>query len=149
MDYGGFDPDHFDSNTFDRSKPYTITYTVYDAVGNKTVATRTLRLVSRNDVVLLVDGRLPNSSGDISVAGSTIRATLKNSAGSAYVKYLPGRYTMGEMKYKGTLVEAKNGVYVMDRLSAGWYTLALQTDNKDFLTVYVFVNGTEEGADSK
>ena len=149
VDYGGFDPDHFDSNTFDRSKPYTITYTVYDAVGNKTVATRTLRLVSRNDVVLLVDGRLPNSSGDISVAGSTIRATLKNSAGSAYVKYLPGRYTMGEMKYKGTLVEAKNGVYVMDRLSAGWYTLALQTDNKDFLTVYVFVNGTEEGADSK
>lgn len=149
VDYGGFDPDHFDSNTFDRSKPYTITYTVYDAVGNKTVATRTVRLVSRNDVVLLVDGRLPNSSGDISVAGSTIRATLKNSAGTAYVKYLPGRYTMGEMKYKGTLVEAKNGVYVMDRLSAGWYTLALQTDNKDFLTVYVFVNGTEEGADSK
>lgn len=147
VDYGGFDPDHFENNLFDRNRPYTITYTVYDSAGNQTVATRTVRLVSRNDVVLLVDGRLPNSSGDISVSGSTIRAALKNCAGTAYVKYLPGRYTMGEMKYKGVLVPAKNGEYVISGLSAGWYTLAVQTDSKDFLTVYVYVNPTEEGAD--
>ena len=142
VDWGGFDPDNLSNNIFDRTKPYYITYKVYDRVGNYTEIRRKITLVGLADTIALVNGIMPDATSSVVLKGDSFDISLYNFSGTAYVKYEPGQYTMGQMKSKGTVIAGKDGKYSLDKLSNGWYTVYIQTDRRDYFVVYVYVSGS-------
>ena len=134
-----FDPDDMTKNEFDRTKPYYITYTARDAVGNETSFVQTVTLVGRNDTVALINGRMPSVNNSLTAHGGQIAVTLKNHGGKSYIKYEKGFYTMGEMKSRGTMMPLVGTVPTLTGLSSGWYTVSVQTDKKDYFTIQVYV----------
>lgn len=139
-----FDPDDMTKNEFNRNKPYTITYTAIDAVGNETTFVQTVTLVGKNDTVALINGRMPSSNNSLTVHGGTIAVTLKNHGGKSYIKYEKGFYTMGEMKTRGTMMPLVDNVPTLTGLSSGWYTVSVQTDKRDYFTIQVYVAPEDE-----
>ena len=138
---GGFNPDDLSQNTFDSSKPYTITYRVCDSAHNTFEAKRTVRLVGLYDTVALVNGNLPDFAGRCEVRGDKINISLLNFAGTAYVRYESGIYTMGQMKKIGTMLSKnENGEFETPSLSEGWYTFYIQTDKRDYFTLNVYLS---------
>ena len=143
IDFGDFNPDDISANVFDRTKPYTITYTIYDDAGNKTQLRRTVRLIGFYDTIALINGKMPNSANAITVDSDDIEISLKNFGGVAYAKFAKGIYTMGQMKTLGTPLTAYNGRFVARDLEDGWYTVFVQTDKRDYFTITVFVDTAE------
>ena len=143
IDFGDFNPDDINANVFDRTKPYTITYRVYDATGNKTELRRTVRLVGFYDTIALINGKMPNSANSITVNSNDIEISLKNFGGTVYARYASGIYTMGQMKTLGTPIKPYNGKLVAENLADGWYTVFVQTDKRDYFTITVYVNAAE------
>lgn len=142
IDWGGFKykEDEFKDNVFDKNKPYTITYTVKDHVGNETVVKRNITLVGLFDTMLRVNGYYPDSSGRIEVLDNTVELTLDNFAGTAYARYTSGIYTMAQMKNRGTVISPEeDGSFTLEGLTEGWYTFYVQTDLMDYFCVNVFV----------
>lgn len=140
IDYGTFNPDDISANVFDKNKPYEITYTVKDKVGNETVVKRKITLVGLFDTMARVNGIYPDSSGRIEVIGDSVEIALDNFSGTAYARYEKGVYTMGEMKHKGTVIPAaENGTFKLDKLTDGWYTFYIQTDLRDYFNINVYV----------
>ena len=93
------------------------------------------------DTVALVNGRLPDASGRAEVQGDTVAVTLANFAGVSYVRYAAGLKTMGEMKKSGTMLAlSENGTYDVSGLASGWYTVFIQTDKRDYITLQIYVN---------
>lgn len=141
IDWGEFNPDNFEANTFDSSKPYTITYKVSDAAHNTTEARRTIRLVGIYDTVVLVNGELPDFTGRKTVSGDSVKLSLKNFSGTAYVQYKKGVQTMGQMKKDGEVLTATaQGEYELTGLSDGWYTFYVQTDKRDYFIICVYIS---------
>lgn len=141
IDWGGFNPNDLSQNTFDSSKPYTITYRVTDSAHNTIEAKRTIRLVGLYDTVALVNGNLPDFAGRCSVQGDKISISLANFSGTAYVRYKSGIYTMGQMKKTGTMLSKnENGEFETPSLSKGWYTFYIQTDKRDYFTLCVHLS---------
>ena len=141
VDYGTFNPNDLSLNKFDSSKPYTITYTVYDSAHNETTATRTIRLVGKYDTVALINGNLPDFAGRSEVIGKDIKLSLANFSGTAYVRYQSGAKTMGQMKKDGTMINKNaNGEFEVKDLKDGWYTFLVQTDKRDYFTLCVYVS---------
>ena len=145
IDFGGLivDPDRFDENTFDRNRPYYIRYEVTDGVGNTYTYLRSVRLIAFTDTIALVNGVMPDSAGNASVAGSSLRISLKNRHGSAWVKVARGSLTMGEMKSLGKYIpeDKATGVFAMDNMSEGYYTVQVQTDYRDYFIIHIYVQG--------
>lgn len=142
IDWGGFDADNIQNNTFDSNSPYTITYTVSDKAHNETKVRRTVRLVGMYDTVATVNGALPDYAGRIETDGKDITVALKNfpASGTAYVRYQSGVKTMGQMKKGGTAVaKNKNGEFTVSGLERGWYTFYVQTDKRDYFTLQVYL----------
>ncbi|MEF2247154.1 hypothetical protein [Paenibacillus sp. IITD108] len=135
-----FNPDNISANEFNRSNPYYIDYTVRDDAGNQTTVRRTVRLVGLYDTVALVNGAMPDSSNVATVNGNKIEISLKNFAGISYARYEKGTLTQGQMKTKGTVMREKNGVYTIDNVSNGWYTVYIQTDKRDYFNISVYVS---------
>jgi len=145
VEYGTFNPDKFSDMKFNRNNPYYIKYSVYDTAGNVTEVTRTVRLIAFNDTIALINACMPNASNAISVVGDSFSVSLKNSSGKVYMKYLPGNYTMGEMKSKGIILAANpDGSYTVPVRAQGWYTVHIQTDKKDFFTISVYATKQQE-----
>ncbi len=143
IDFGDFNPDDISANVFDRTKPYTVTYTVYDGAGNKTEIRRTVRLIGFYDTIALINGKMPNSANAITVDTDDIEISLKNFGGVAYAKFAKGIFTMGQMKTLGTPLTAYNGRFVARDLEDGWYTVFVQTDKRDYFTITVFVDAKQ------
>jgi hypothetical protein len=144
IDWGGFDPDNINNNTFDRSKPYYISYKVYDSVGNYTEFRRTITLVGFYDTISLINGIMPDATNSVIIEADSFDVSLYNFSGTAYVKYASGQYTMGQMKTRGTVVTESAGAYSFKKLSKGWYTIYIQTDKRDYFNVYVYVSGIDK-----
>ncbi|MNB96416.1 hypothetical protein D3C75_436160 [compost metagenome] len=135
-----FNPDNISANEFVRSNPYYIDYTVRDDAGNQTTIRRTVRLVGLYDTVALVNGVMPDSSNVAAVLGSKVEISLKNFSGISYARYEKGVLTQGQMKTKGTVLQEKNGIYTIDNVSSGWYTVYIQTDKRDYFNIHVYVS---------
>jgi len=134
-----FDPDNIEKNEFNRTNPYYVEYTVYDSAGNGTTIRRTIRLVGFYDTIALINGKMPDSTNVATVSGDTIVVSLKNFSGISYARYEKGIYTQGQMKTRGTSLKEKNGVYTIENLTEGWYTIYIQTDKRDYFTILVYV----------
>lgn len=135
-----FNPDNISANEFNRSNPYYIDYTVRDDAGNQTTIRRTVRLVGLYDTIALVNGVMPDSTNTATVLGNKVEISLKNFSGISYARYEKGILTQGQMKSKGTVLREKNGVYTMDNVSEGWYTVYIQTDKRDYFNISVYVS---------
>lgn len=139
IDWGGFNYEDLYANTFDSSNPYTITYSVSDAANNVRTVTRTIRLVGKDDTLVLVNGELPDYSGRKIVSGDKATLSLANFSGTAYVQCMDGIKTMGEMKKSGVILEAnENGEYELTYSQKGWITFYIQTDKRDYFTISVY-----------
>lgn len=140
VDWGGFDPDDFSANVFDRRHPYTVTYTVADDAGNVTSLRRKITLLGMNDAAVTVNGRMPDASGDMTVEGDSVTLSLLNFSGVSFAKHAAGYYTFGQMKTTGSPLEANaNGGYTVEGLPPGWHTFLVQTDLRDYFTIHVYV----------
>ncbi len=135
-----FNPNNISANEFIRSNPYYIDYTVRDDAGNQTTIRRTVRLVGLYDTIALVNGVMPDSTNTATVLGDKVEISLKNFSGISYARYEKGILTQGQMKTKGTVLREKNGVYTMDNVSEGWYTVYIQTDKRDYFNISVYVS---------
>lgn len=135
-----FNPDNISANKFVRSNPYYIDYTVSDDAGNQTTIRRTVRLVGLYDTIALVNGVMPDSSNAASVLGNKVEISLKNFSGISYARYEKGVLTQGQMKTKGTVLREKSGVYTLDNVTNGWYTVYIQTDKRDYFNIHVYVS---------
>jgi hypothetical protein len=141
-----FDPDNINNNEFSRTNPYYVEYTVYDAAGNGTTIRRTIRLVGFYDTIALVNGRMPDVTNVASVIGNRIEVSLKNFSGTSYARYEKGIFTQGQMKTRGIPLIERNGVYTIDNLDEGWYTVYIQTDKRDYFNIIVYVVPQNEGS---
>ncbi|MNC74329.1 hypothetical protein D3C75_1256630 [compost metagenome] len=83
---------------------------------------------------------MPDSSNVATVIGNKVEISLKNFAGVSYARYEKGSLTQGQMKTKGTVLREKNGVYTIDNVSNGWYTIYIQTDKRDYFNISVYVS---------
>jgi hypothetical protein len=135
-----FNPDNILANEFVRANPYYIDYTVRDDAGNQTTIRRTVRLVGFYDTIALVNGVMPDSSNVATVLGNKVEISLKNFSGISYARYEKGILTQGQMKTKGTVLREKSGVYTLDNVSDGWYTIYIQTDKRDYFNIHVYVS---------
>ncbi len=142
IDLGDFDAEDITQNKFDRSSPYTITYTVYDDAHNRFEAQMTVRLVGENDSVALINGSFPDYAGRKELREQeNIIITLGNFSGVSYARVMPGMWTMGEMKKRGTLLSetsSGSGEYIYIPSENGWYTFLVQTDKRDYFTLQVY-----------
>ncbi len=143
IDFGTFNPDDISANTFDRSKPYTITYRVSDDAHNVTEAQLTVRLVGESDAVVLVNDRFPDYAGRVQLIGTEeIRLKIGNFGGKAYASVFEGTHTLGEMKSGGELLsETAPGSceYKFAAEAGNWYTFLIQTDKRDYFLIQVYV----------
>ncbi len=142
IDYGTFNPDDITQNTFDRTKPYTITYTVSDDAHNITEAKLTVRLVGYFDTIALINGSLPDYAGRKEVNGEEIIISLKNFSGVSYARVEKGIQTMGQMKKTGTVLAetaSGSGEYKFTPDDDGWYTILVQTDKRDYFNLQVYI----------
>ncbi len=135
-----FNPDNISANEFIRSNPYYIDYTVRDDAGNQTTIRRTVRLVGLYDTIALVNGVMPDSTNTATVLGNKVEISLKNFSGISYARYEKGILTQGQMKTTGTVLREKNGVFTMENVSEGWYTVYIQTDKRDYFNISVYVS---------
>ena len=111
-----------------------------DAAGNETRVTRTVVLVGINDVLVTVNGALPSFSGMAEARDGNVELKLINFSGVAYTTYLKGMYTFGQMKTRGTLLpQQSDGTFILKGLSEGWYTFFVQTEMRDYFTIYIYV----------
>ncbi|MCD8049381.1 MAG: hypothetical protein LUG52_07250 [Clostridia bacterium] len=151
IDYGDFDPTKITNNTYDRTKPYTITYTVTDDANNTTQAKMMVRLVGLTDTIVLVNGDLPDSANRSYVKGEdTLTLTLKNFSGIAYAKVAYGTWSMGKMKSQGTVIEQTldengngTGEFTYTVPKEGWYTILIQTDKRDYFNLQIAVENID------
>ncbi len=143
IDYGTFNPDDITQNTFDRTQPYTITYTVSDDAHNITEAKLTIRLVGYFDTVALINDSLPDYAGRKEVNGEKVTISLKNFSGVSYAKVEKGIKTLGQMKKTGTVLTEKtasgSGEYEFTPDGDGWYTILVQTDKRDYFNLQVYI----------
>ena len=140
VDYGGLIADDLSKNTFDKSHPYTVTYSVKDAAGNEMQVTRTVVLIGINDVLVTVNGRLPSASSMAEARDGNVKLELVNFSGVSYVTYAKGMFTFGQMKRTGTLLAPQaDGSFLLTNLPDGWYTFFVQTETRDYFNIYVYV----------
>ena len=102
VDYGGFDPTDIMNNVFDRTSPYTITYTVSDSAHNITSVRMTVRLVSMFDSIVTVNGRFPDYAGRSEISTDMISLQIMNFSGVSYAKVQSGIKTLGQMKRRNS-----------------------------------------------
>lgn len=142
IDYGGLDINNISNNVFDRTKPYTITYTAADEAGNKAVRTRRVILASNTDTVVMVNGEMPNASSCIYTSGDKLSIDVHNYSGKAVVKAAKGQYNAAKMKQRAgiELGKSSDGTYEFKPDAPGWYTVGVRTMFQDIFTVWVYVD---------
>lgn len=139
VDFGGLDADDLENNVFDKSKPFTVSYTVKDAAGNETVVNRTVVLVGINDVLVTVNGVLPDSNMMAESRTGTVELKLINFSGAAFATYESTIQTFGQMKTRGKVIPQNGATFKVEGLEEGWYTFFVQTETRDYFNIYVYV----------
>ena len=139
---GVFDMDNIEKNTFDRTSPYVIRYTVWDEVGNSASLSKQVILCAKDDTLVVVNGELPNAAGNVYVTSASVKAEIRNYGGLfASVRLAKGQYNGAQMKTKGGVLSANSdGTYTLDFSDGdGWYTLFVRTLYQDMYVVRIYV----------
>ncbi|MBQ8369465.1 MAG: hypothetical protein IJY35_05760 [Clostridia bacterium] len=145
INYGGFDPVNIANNTFDRTSPYVIRYKVWDEAGNMAERSKQVILCAEDDILVFVDGVLPDAAGNVYVTAEKASAEVRNYGDlPASVRLAKGQYNGAQMKTRGTVLTAVNGQYPLDFSEGeGWYTLYVRTLYQDLYVVRIYVKTGE------
>lgn len=141
IDYGAFDKD--------TPGKYDITFTAKDIAGNVTTLVRTINVLFDTDVFAAINGQIliPNEQATF-WQGSDLKLSFLNADKTGErVSYAfePGYFMAAQMK--GSRFKALAGPAQVIDLQAekpGMYTLFLQTEDRQIMTMYVFIAGAEQ-----
>lgn len=132
---------NYDSSAVDPAKAdqYVVTYTVTDAAGNQTTASRFVRVIGADTVCVSIDGQLilPDSTAVLRPGEHTL--TLQNSAQPYSIKARRGILSAGQMKYLSgsSLHFDADGKFTVS--STGYYTLLVTTQDRQTIRVLLYV----------
>lgn len=132
---------NYDSSAIDPAKAdqYVVTYTVTDAAGNQTTASRFVRVIGADTVCVSIDGQLilPDSTAVLRPGEHTL--TLQNSAQPYSIKARRGILSAGQMKYLSgsSLRFDADGKFTVS--STGYYTLLVTTQDRQTIRVLLYV----------
>ena len=132
---------NYDSSAVDPAKAdqYVVTYTVTDAAGNQTTASRFVRVIGADTVCVSIDGQLilPDSTAVLRPGEHTL--TLQNSAQPYSIKARRGILSAGQMKYLSgsSLRFDADGKFTVS--STGYYTLLVTTQDRQTIRVLLYV----------
>ena len=131
----------YDSSAVDLAKAdqYVVTYTVTDAAGNQTTASRFVRVIGADTVCVNIDGQLilPDSTAVLRPGEHTL--TLQNSDQPYSIKAHRGILSAGQMKYLSgsSLHFDADGKFTVS--STGYYTLLVTTQDRQTIRVLLYV----------
>ena len=132
---------NYDSSAVDPAKAdqYVVTYTVTDAAGNQTTASRFVRVIGADTVCVSIDGQLilPDSTAVLRPGEHTL--TLQNSAQPYSIKARRGILSAGQMKYLSgsSLHFDADGKFTVS--GTGYYTLLVTTQDRQTIRVLLYV----------
>ena len=119
---------------------YTVTYTVTDAAGNVTTATRIVRVIGEDTVCLRVDGKLilPDSTAVLR-PGAPHTLELANNTEPYTIKARAGVLSAGQMKYLSgsSLTFGAGGTFTVT--TPGYYTLLVTTQSRQTIRILLYV----------
>ncbi len=124
----------------DTAGQYTVTYTVSDKAGNKTTATRIVRVIGANTVCLNIDGKLvmPDSTAVLSPGTHTL--TLENNGTESYsIKARAGVLSAGQMKYLSGSSLSFDASGNFSVTTPGYYTLLVTTQSRQTIRILLYV----------
>jgi len=151
IDFGGLDHTNISNNTFDSTMPYTITYTAWDKAGNKAERSKKVTLCSSDDIMVTVNGKLPEISGQaivgsaavapgyVMIDGKEVDVRIENYSGPASVKIAEGQYNGAQMKVKGKEIPLTDDKYHVIADKTGWYTVSVRTIHQDIFVIRIYV----------
>lgn len=141
IDLGGLNIDDMSSNVFDRNSPYTIRYTAWDEAGNKAELTRRVILCGADDIMVTVNGTLPDSSNSVFINGTSADIEVNNYSSAAALRVAKGQYNGAQMKTRGEELTALDGKWHIEFTDGGgWYTIGVRTLYQDIYTVRIYVS---------
>ena len=125
----------------DTAGEYTAVYTVTDAAGNETTATRIVRVIGEDTVCLKVDGKLilPDSTAVLR-PGTPHTLELMNNGTEPYtIKARAGVLSAGQMKYLSgsSLTFGEGGKFTVT--TPGYYTLLVTTQSRQTIRILLYV----------
>lgn len=142
IDYGSLNVTDITKNTFNRNSAYVIRYTVWDEAGNSASLSKQVILCAEDDILVFVDGQLPNASRNVYVSSASVQAEIRNYGDlPAGVRLAKGQYNGAQMKTRGTVLTVNSeGTYTLDFSEGdGWYTLYVRTLYQDMYVVRIYV----------
>lgn len=120
---------------------YGAAYTVTDAAGNTTTATRWVQIYSKDLPLVTVDGERADPDGLMmlkAVGSHRLAVTNLKPAAEPYKVYLRrGIWSAGQMKGSAVLTPDAGGGFTLD--SAGYYTLYIVTQSRQTFRVLLYV----------
>ena len=122
-----------------------IRYKVWDEAGNMAELSKQVILCAEDDILVFVDGVLPDAAGNVYVTAGKASAEVRNYGDlPASVRLAKGQYNGAQMKTRGTVLTAVNGQYPLDFSEGeGWYTLYVRTLYQDLYVVRIYVKTGE------
>lgn len=117
------------------SKPgkYKITYEVTDEAGNTSNKEREVQVISKDNILLILNGINPDDVKYIS--GENIELKTYNTKGKYTILYGKGKLTKGQIKIKGEELNSNE----LSILENGWYTFLIydQERNTRFYNIFI------------
>jgi hypothetical protein len=118
---------------------YTLTITAADKAGNTRQAQRYIRVYSKNEPEVLVNGQKTDNLGTTVIIGSyvlNISVNIPDLGGEPYTVYIKQGYkTAGQMKRDATVIE--NGTYTVS--GDGYYTLYIVRQNREAYLTRLYI----------
>lgn len=119
---------------------YKVTYTAEDEAQNSATMTRFVRVYSKDELEVLLNGKKTTSGGTTTLTSKTIKISLRNPLGDEpYTIYLgKGIKTEGQMKREYTIIkpDANSGFTVPQ---TGFYTMYIVTQSRKTYITKIYI----------
>lgn len=138
----------YDKSQVDLNKPgvYTVTYTAEDEAGNRTTATRYVRVYSKLELEVLLNGKKTYENETLALSSQNITITVNNplKGKEPYTIYLGrGILTEGQIKRNSSVVKP-DGAGRFTVPSKGFYTLYIVTQSRQSYLTIIYVEGEQK-----
>lgn len=138
--------DNFDGDITDKVKvegdintmqtgTYRATYSVTDSCGNRSVKVLTVKVLGKDDQIVLING-IKHESEPMVLNASQLHISTRGFAGQVNIKWAKGYETVAFFKDGGTKA-ATDTIPVND---AGWHTLYIYDNERNSRLVHVLIN---------
>ncbi|MGI5997090.1 MAG: DUF5011 domain-containing protein [Lutispora sp.] len=116
---------------------YILKYTVFDAVGNITEVTRTVKVLSTDELVLLLNDEVVEGESMI-LNESEVKVGALGNEGKLRIKWDKGKRTQAYFKTSGQTAAQDETLWLQ---AYNWYTFFVQDQERRSKIIQVYVNG--------